>query len=193
LINGKLRTPKAYKINFIIDWLNDKHSANIKKQPLCSVSLAEDAWFAGFIDADGCFYIELAKKTKITNRRIVCRFQLRQRVIYPKKAGVALPEDFNQSYESILSVIASYLCVKLNIHKANNPIITEQYTIDIVSIKSRQVLRANLDRFPLLTSKFLDYTDWCLADDIIILKQHYLEEKIIDIGKLKSSMNSSLL
>ena len=191
LINGKLRTPKAYKIDFIIDWLNDKHNANIKKQPLCSLPLAEDAWFAGFIDADNCFYIELAKKTKITNRRIVCRFQLRQRMIYPKKAGVALPKDFNQSYENIFGLIASYLCVKLNIHKVKNPVITEQYSIDIVSIKSRKVLRAYLNRFPLLTSKFLDYTDWCLADDIIILKQHYLEEKIIEIGKLKSSMNSS--
>lgn len=191
LINGKFRTPKAYKIDFIIDWLNDKHNAKIKKQPLCSLPLAEDAWLAGFIDTDGCFYIELAKKTKITNRRIVCRFQLRQRMVYPKKAGVDLPEDFNESYENILSLVASYLCVKLNIHKVKNPIITEQYTIDIGSVKSRKVLRAYLDRFPLLTSKFLDYKDWCLADDYIILKQHYLEEKIIEIGKLKSSMNSS--
>lgn len=31
LVNGKLRSPKAYQIDLIIDWLNQKHNAKLKK------------------------------------------------------------------------------------------------------------------------------------------------------------------
>jgi hypothetical protein len=59
LAYGKLRTPKAYQINIIIDWLNNKHKSNIEKLPICSEALYKDAWLAGFIDADGSFGVEL--------------------------------------------------------------------------------------------------------------------------------------
>ena len=39
LINGKLRTPKAYQINIIIDWLNNKSLTNIKKLPVSNLPL----------------------------------------------------------------------------------------------------------------------------------------------------------
>ena len=65
LVNGKLRTPKAYQIDLIIDWLNKKHNANIKKLLISRLAISEDhrefkshdPWLAGFIDADGSFAI----------------------------------------------------------------------------------------------------------------------------------------
>ena len=50
LINGKLRTPKVYQINIIIDWLNNNHNAGIVKTMRNWENITKDAWLAGFID-----------------------------------------------------------------------------------------------------------------------------------------------
>jgi hypothetical protein len=44
LVNGKLRTPKAYQIDHIIDWLNTNHNAQINKFPVCNQPLYAHAW-----------------------------------------------------------------------------------------------------------------------------------------------------
>jgi hypothetical protein len=58
------------------------------------------SYLAGFIDADGHFYI------RPTLNQILCKFSLEQRMIYPKT---------QQSYQFILEEIASFLGVQLNI------------------------------------------------------------------------------
>ena len=103
LVNGTLRTPKAYQINYIIDWLNQKHNTNIQKLPLSNLDLSEDAWLAGFIDADGSFAIRQTLKSKITKKQTKCQFILVQRTAYPKKTG-GIRKDPRRAY---------FLCVKL--------------------------------------------------------------------------------
>ena len=97
LINGKFRTPKIDQLHQLIDWLNKNHSTDLKKLPLDNSSLNNNSWLAGFIDADGCFYIRNSLK------QIICKFNLEQRMIYPKT---------NESYELILSKICLLLNVK---------------------------------------------------------------------------------
>jgi hypothetical protein len=128
----KLRTPKAYQINIIIDWLNKKQESNIKKLPLCSEVLCKDAWLAGFIDADGSFAIRQTKKSETTKKQTECQLILVQRIMYPKT---------KQSYADIFNLIASFLCVKLNILKARNPYAQNQYKIKVSSAKSKTKLR----------------------------------------------------
>lgn len=69
LVNGKLRTPKAYQISLIINWLNEKHESNIKKLPRCLKALCRDAWLAGFIDADGSFAIRQTFKSETAKNK----------------------------------------------------------------------------------------------------------------------------
>lgn len=182
LINGKLRTPKAYQIDIIIDWLNEKYKKNIKKLLISRVPLSEDAWLAGFIDADGSFAIRQTLKSKIIKKQTECQFILVQRTVYPKT---------KECYIEILSLIASFLCVKLKILKPRNPNACDQYKIKASSIKSKAILRRYLDKHLLLTSKLLNYRAWCAADDLMIQKQHYTEQGITKITKIKSSMNNS--
>lgn len=180
LINGKLRTPKAYQIDHIIDWLNTNHNAQINKFPICNQPLSADAWLAGFIDADGYFYVKHSLQTKTTYKQVLCSFSIEQRTTYPKTG---------QSYENIFNQIAKFLLVKLRIRKHNNTT-NSYYLVAMTSAKSKSILRTYLDQYPLLSSKLLDYRDWCSVDNLIIKKQHNTKEAEKTINQLKLSMNS---
>lgn len=69
LVNGKLRTPKVYQLNYIIKWLNQKHNTNLKKLTVSEQSISEDAWLAGFIDADGSFAVRQTLESKTTKKK----------------------------------------------------------------------------------------------------------------------------
>ena len=182
LVNGKLRTPKAYQIDRIIDWLNTNCNAQIKKFPICGQPLSRDAWLAGFIDADGSFAIRQTLKSETTKKQTECQFILVQRTVYPKTG---------ESYTDILSLIASFLCVRLNILKARNCNAWDQYKVKVGSAKSKSILRVYLNKYPLLSTKQLDYRAWCFADDLMLQKLHYTEQGAKEITKIKKSMNNS--
>lgn len=182
LVNGKLRTPKAYQINMIIDWLNEERGSNIKKLPVCSKALCSNAWLAGFIDADGSFAIRQTLKSEITKKQTECQLILVQRTVYPKT---------NKSYEYILSLIASFLCVKLILLKTRNPNAWDQYKVKASSAKSKAIVRSYLNKYPLLSTKLLDYKAWCSVDDLMLQKVHYTEQGQKQIAKIKGSMNNS--
>lgn len=185
LINGKLRTPKAYQINTIIHWLNNKENTNINIQKLPNkLPLWKDAWLAGFIDADGSFGVESS------DRRVLCRFRLVQRMQYPVRDSLSMHTEFGESYEKIMGTIASYLCVKLNLRKQLNSGRT-YYIVSASSVKSKKILRTYHEKYPLLTSKFLDHLDWCCVDDFMLKQQHLTKTNITKINELKQSMNLS--
>lgn len=142
----------------------------------------KDAWLAGFIDADGSFAIRQTLKSKTTKKQTECQFILVQRIVYPKTG---------ESYINILSVIASFLCVKLTILKARNPNACDQYKVKVGSVKSKSILRIYLNKYPLLSTKLLDYKAWCSADDLMLQKLHYTEQGAKEITKIKKSMNNS--
>ena len=180
LVNGKLRTPKASQMDVVINWLI-KQGVNIKKLPLCSAPINKDAWLTGFIDADGSFGIRQTFKKEKIKQQTECEFILVQRMYYPKTG---------KSYFEIFSKIADYFCVKLNTLKARNPKALDQYRIKISSAKSKKILRAYLDIFPLLSSKYLDFKGWSEVDDLMIKKHHYTDDGAIKITKIKKAMNN---
>lgn len=182
LVNGKLRTPKASQIDVIVNWLI-KQGIDIKKLPLCCKPIYKDAWYAGFIDADGSFAIRQTFKRATIKKQTECQFILVQRMYYPKTG---------QSYVEIFSKIANFFCVKLGTLKARNPNALNQYKIKISSAKSKKILllRAYLDTFPLLSSKYLDYKAWSEVDDLMIKKHHYTDDGVIKIAKIKQSINN---
>lgn len=60
--------------------------------------------------------------------------------------------------------------------------------IKATSRKSKQILRRYFDTYPLLTSKYLDYKDWCAVDDLLENKNH--RKHLNQIQALKGSMNN---
>ena len=60
LLNGNLKTPKIQNLYQMIIWYNNKFSTNI---PLLPINYdLNNAWFSGFIEADGHFFIRCSLK-----------------------------------------------------------------------------------------------------------------------------------
>ena len=172
-MNGKFRTPKIEQLYKLIDWMNKTHSMDITKLPVNESPILNDSWLSGFIDADGNFYIRNSLK------QIICKFSLEQRMIYPKT---------NENYNLILNKICVALNVKLQSRIRDNKKIS-YYIIRVENRLSCLSLIEYLDKYPLLSSKYLDYKNWKSALNIIISKRYKTDQDRKDIYNYKNTMN----
>jgi len=201
LINGKFRTPKISQLHLLIDWLNNKHNINISKLPADSTPLNQNGWLAGFIEADGNFFIGYSEKPatggscshdrksrntapsshafRMHDLMAAGKFNLEQRMIYLKTL---------ESYDTILSQICLFLNVKLAVRDRSNhknPI----YIIRVENQGSVQILIDYLNKYPLLSSKRMDFKDWEKSFSLIVEKKHLTEQGKELILAAKNSMN----
>ena len=182
LINGKFRTPKIDQLHKLINWMNKKHSLasaqNIENLPINKSSLLSNSWLAGFIDADGSFYIRysIAKAQK----QIICKFSLEQRMVYPKT---------QENYNQIISNICESLNVKIAIRTRSN-YKDSYYIIRVENQNSIKILINYLNKFSLLSSKYLDFLDWSIAFKQIIIKNHFTDEGKLIVFSAKNRMNN---
>ena len=95
-LSNYLRSPKIYKFNMLIDFLNAKENLNLKHAIIDESPLVSNSWLAGFIDADGGFMIRYSIINKI---RITCNLRIEQRMIEPFS---------NLSYESLFKKISEF-------------------------------------------------------------------------------------
>lgn len=191
LINGKFRTPKIDQLYKLIDWMNKNYSTKINKLPLDDSPINLNSWLSGFIDADGNFYIRFSEK------QIICKFALEQRIIYPKT---------NESYDFILNYICLYFNIKLHTRIKKMPAQSEAfksyfkpfgfirknsyYIIKIENQQSIKLLINYLKDYPLLSSKYLDFLSWDKAFKEIINKTHFTIEGRKIILEQKNQMNN---
>lgn len=180
LINGQLRTPKLFKFNKLIFWINNNTEFSISTYQANTDNILKSAWLAGFIDADGSFDIRVSLiENGALKNRVAARFRLEQRMIDP---------DSEESYYSIFKLIAVALNITLNIVKHNEGI--SYYSLVLSSANSRNILVNYLTEYPLFSSKFLNYKDWYACHILIINKIHTSVEGRNEAIKLKNNMNN---
>jgi hypothetical protein len=61
LINGKMRTPKIYSLNALIDFLNETKGTSIGKYSVSIEPLNSNPWLSGFIEADASFQVRTTR------------------------------------------------------------------------------------------------------------------------------------
>jgi len=176
LINGKMRTSKINVLFNLIDWYNVKYGLNISKKSIDFSPIDSNAWFSGFIEADGSFSLFINKNS------IRIRFSITQTSI--SKLGY--------SNEHIMNILADFLNVKVNSYKIKKYPYSLELTVKTQSIKTNEILINYLNKFPLWSSKYLNYKDWLEA--IEIFKKVYgiknKPEKIYTkLRNLKQGMN----
>ena len=102
LINGYMRTPKIEALHRIIQLFNNENSDYyIKPLDLDNSVLEYNSWLAGFIEADGNFYLNWKLSEKSLNKDIISviyYLRLSQRQIYSRKIDPNLMKYNSESH-----------------------------------------------------------------------------------------------
>jgi hypothetical protein len=196
LLNGKMKTSKIHSLYALIDWFNTKDpSLNIPKKPLNLSTIDQNSWFAGFIDSDGSFSLFINKKS------IRLRFSITQTSESKLKFSNApimniLAEFLNVNVSSVRWAEPSG-CIARAAHarryEYKKPPYSLVLTVKTQSIKNNEILINYLSKFPLWSSKYLNYIDWLKAFEIF--KQVYRignksDEIYDELTLIKKGMNN---
>ena len=189
LINGYMRTPKIEALHRAINWFNEFDNCTIECLGLDQSSIDSNGWLAGFSDGDSNFSITLTdrkKNGKVTSKRVQTFFSVELRQNYHRGEAGA-----NVSYFTILSLIAAYLNVNLYTRtRKQGDKLFYTFTVKAHSSISHEKVRAYFEHFPLYSSKYLAYKDWCRVQDLRGLGGVFTEQQITEVKFIKSQFNS---
>lgn len=211
--NGYYRTPKYKSICEIINWINnyiDKPSDNLIKnnfniynnnirnnilskinyleiKPIDTSNILSNAWFTGFSDADGYFGLILNKSKK--NKSISLRYSLEIKQNYTSN-------NLNDSFYPIMLNISNSLDTSIYSRSRdinfNNTTLKTYYSY-IISINSKIKLIKLINyfnKYPLLSSKYLDYKDWYSL--YLLIKDNNYTNSHIEVIKLGTYLRSNM-
>lgn len=125
-------------------------SLNIPKKPLNHSPIDQNSWFAGFIDSDGSFSIFINKKS------IRICFSITQ----------TSENKLKFSNDPIMNKLAEFWNVNVTSYQIKKPPYSLELTVRTQSVKNNEILISYLSKFPLWSSKFLNYIDWLKAFEI---------------------------
>ena len=176
LINGRFRTPKIYALLNLINWLNTKNKTiYLEKKDLDNSPLDSNAWLSGLIESDGHFTVRTSIGSQYT--KLECKLELTQR-----------QNDQNgRNNLYFLEEIAKLFLTTVKLFKKNTNY--PEYRIRTTSLKGNLAVENYLLKFPLFSTKFLDFNDWLKVLDYFKLGQHY--DSIKEISNIKSNMHDN--
>lgn len=177
LINGKMRGPKYYQLLKLIDYINKKYlDIIINHLPLDNSSLLSNSWLTGLIEADGSFQIRASShKSKPIRLGISCEITQARTTRY----GLSTLE--------LMKNIS--LCLGVNLEYTREDRKYPQYRVRTSSVYTNLKLREYLIKYPLQSSKFLDFKDWSLILDFFEKGTH--KENRDTIINIKNQINQS--
>lgn len=205
--NGYYRTPKYYLIKKAIKWINDYidrpqvkiknnfniYNINIRNNILSKINkidiksidksnILNNAWLAGFSDADSYFGIIINKSKNNESISLRYSLEIRQNMnIY----------DENKSFYPIMLNIATAFnsniysrSRNLKLGKSQEYKIYNSYIININNINKLKLINNYFSKYKLLSSKYLDYKDWNkLLNNIINNNNKSTNINIVKLGK----------
>jgi len=180
LINGKMRTPKIYSLNALIDFLNENKGVSIEKYSICTERLDSNPWLSGFIEADAFFLVRTTLSGK--DPKFECKLEISQtRIEEP-----APYKGFDNIY--FLTPIAELLNTEVKKIRSDKP--KPEYRVRTSNISGNINAKNYLLKYPLFGTKHLDFLDWIEVVDIFDKKEHNTIKGKERIVKIKSGMNN---
>lgn len=190
LINGYMRTPKIEALHRAITWINEKDNSSIPCLGVNTSPLNSNSWLAGFTDADGNFSITVYNRknnSKLVTNNVQTFFRIEVKQNYSREVTW---DQGGASYFSIMTKIAEFFTV--NLYTRTRTVEDRVfYAFMAISHNSRShdIVRNYFDCFPLYSSKYLAYKDWCRVQDLH--KGTCLSKKTLDeIKAIKDQFNS---
>lgn len=189
LINGYMRTPKIEALHRAINWINEIDNSCIPCLGLDLSPVDSTNWLAGFTDADGCFGLSIYDRKK---NGVFLRTSVQTSFRIEVKQNYSREVTFDQggaSYFHILSEIAAFFTVNLYTRtRKTEDKVYYAFVAMAHNSRSHEIVRKYFDRFPLYSSKYLAYKDWCLVQDI--KKAPLTKENLDKIKIIKNNFNS---
>jgi hypothetical protein len=188
IINGRMRTPKIEALHRAISWINERDKSVIPYLGLDTSSLDSNAWLAGFTDANGNFSITLydRKKNKAIRTQVQTFFRIEVKQNYSRYVTV---DQGGASYFSIMTKIAEFFTVNLYTRaRSKDDKVFYAFMVIAHNRISHDIARNYLDRFPLYSSKYLAYKDWCQTQDIH-REVSLSKQDITEIKAIKNQFN----
>ena len=128
-------------------------------------------------DSDGNFIISLegsyGMNSSMSRGRVKCTYSIKQSIIYPLTGESCIP---------FMTKIAEFFQCKINI-KLDNSI-----TFLAQADNKHYLTKDYFDKYPLMTSKYLNYLDFLLG--LNYLGRRLTNQEILEIQALKNSMNN---
>lgn len=190
LINGNMRTPKIEALHRAIRWINEHDNSSISCLDLDTSPLDSNSWLSGFTDADGNFSITLYNRKKNNNiirTNVQTFFRIEVKQNYSREVT---SEQGGASYFNIMTKIAEFFTV--NLYTRTRTVDDKVFYAFLAiahNFRSHNIVRSYFDRFPLYSSKYLAYKDWCHVQDLhrgVSLN----EETLNEIKEIKDQFNS---
>lgn len=189
LINGNMRTPKIEALHRAICWINEKENTSIPCLGLDISPLDSNSWLTGFTDADGNFSITVYDRKKngvFLRTSVQTFFRIEVKQNYSREVSIA---QGGASYFDILTKICMFLTVNLYTRtREKEDKVYYAFMAVAHNSRSHEIVRNYFDRFPLYSSKYLAYKDWCLVQDLH--RGSLTKEKLDKIKGIKNNFNS---
>lgn len=218
IINGKFRTPKHEALVRLINWINnyiienktrewnlknplnvlnknrlDNILSNIEILPVLGLDtseLNENGWLSGFTDADGNFSIILSvRKNNKSRVDLSYRLEIQQNL----KKEVVLT-----SYKAIMLKIAKLFNTGIYVRVRNLKVVKsleyknyETYTVSVNSLINLKSVDEYFIKYPLLSSKYLDYKDWSYLLNLKLDNKYDNQELFKKGQKIRTNFNST--
>lgn len=212
IINGKMRTPKIEALGRTINWLNSYIEHNkfsilpatklivsklnkLELKPLDTTSIDSNHWLSGFTDADGNFSINIHKRSNRKSTKVQLYYRMEIKQTYNKLDA----EGIKASYFSIMSILANFLGV--NVYSRSRILNNKQfYSFTVVAHNktSQSKIIDYFTKYPLLSSKHLDYKDWLtifkLAENkggVVSSNQGFVNSYLDEALKIRTDFNKT--
>ena len=174
IVNGHMRGGKIIALARLIQYLNTKAGLSLKLLPANVEPLNSNSWLAGYSDRDSSFQVRTSVNTQYP--RIGLSFELSQ----------AMLDNYGTSNLKLLRPIR--LLFNCNVLSIRQHTRKPQYRVMTGSLASMQLVRNYFETHPLMSSKRLDFGDWCKIHDYIKAKTQL--SNVNEILAIKAGINS---
>jgi hypothetical protein len=132
----------------------------------------------GFTDTDGSFFMSLTGRYALDNcskkTRVKCIFSIKQRLIDKLSGDSCLP---------LMTELADLFQCVIYTSKTENSI-----NFKVQATSKHHLVKSYFDKYPLMTSKRLNYL--CFIEALEYLGKHLTNEEIKELHSIKNSMNN---
>ena len=178
LLNGYMRTPKIIMLYYLIDFLNLRFpELNLTKKDKDLSEIQSNSWLSGFIDADGYFGVTV-KKNKY--KSVGCIFE----IVQSSKNHLGL------SKIDIMILLSEFLNVNLKTAKRKKLPDYLEYVVRTNRMINNLIINSYLEKYPLFSSKFLNFKDWVKVLNIIQAEEHKSIMGKNNISLIRDGMNT---